>query len=527
MTVGESIYAVYDANGNLITDPDHVIQPTDSIGFPGNYAGGWAVTGTEILDQAERIRASQDESARGWAGLDLQRYGIDINAGLENRRISEDQRQFNISQEQRAREFAETLAFQKASLAEQGRQFDAKLAADIKAAERRFEIDAAAIGEQAARRMMEERIANAQLQHQRNVLALQQAQQALDEQEREFQRANTVAGRKLDVLNLLAERSGPQDWVAYANLVRGLTAPSPRASQNIDVFSILKDLEARAGTGVPTAPATTPASAPAAAPASAPAAAPAPAPASVPASAPPAPSPLAPAPQPVASGGGTAGTASTTPAPTPAPVPAPTATPSTPPRPRQPFGALLGWQQLLSQFPRFAGGGAMAGAAMGIVGDSTDGRPNPEIVLNMNPHPDDVLAVIPIRDVAKAARKAPKRASGGYLTGEDLAKGRITVNQYSPAQMGTLPFWQRLTAGTGTTPAWSGFGAPVGNRFFGVENAPTTFNVRDLANLLPSEQAMARSMVEQGLALDWNDVLARSQRAAPFGQSLPVSIYGR
>ena len=42
---------------------------------------------------------------------------------------------------------------------------------------------------------------------------------------------------KMQALQMLADRKGPQDWVAYNRLVNGLSAPTPEASQKIDVFA--------------------------------------------------------------------------------------------------------------------------------------------------------------------------------------------------------------------------------------------------------------------------------------------------
>lgn len=44
---------------------------------------------------------------------------------------------------------------------------------------------------------------------------------------------------KMQALAMLADRKGPQDWIAYNHLVNGLAAPTPEASQQINVFDTI------------------------------------------------------------------------------------------------------------------------------------------------------------------------------------------------------------------------------------------------------------------------------------------------
>lgn len=48
------------------------------------------------------------------------------------------------------------------------------------------------------------------------------------------------------------------------------------------------------------------------------------------------------------------------------------------------------------QVSRFAGGGVMVGGGMAVTGDSHTGRPNEEMVINLNPDPRDRIAVVPM-----------------------------------------------------------------------------------------------------------------------------------
>ncbi len=77
-------------------------------------------------------------------------------------------------------------------------------------------------------------------------------------------------------------------------------------------------------------------------------------------------------------------------------------------------------QATVPQISKFATGGVMVGR-MGIAGDSHTGRPNEEMVVNLNPDPNDQVAIVPMRDVrqmgmhqalAKAMGRGPVPVGG-------------------------------------------------------------------------------------------------------------------
>ncbi|MGE3705130.1 MAG: hypothetical protein AB7I13_07640 [Vicinamibacterales bacterium] len=215
--VGDYQWAVYDQSGRLLTDPNMVLPPGArvSFGYPASQpsqTGGEAVTGSQILLDAETIRASQDAS--------------------------------RLAQEQ--------LNLQRDQLAQQAAQFDRQFAASQADAQRRYELDKAMLGEQTAARLFNERMAEARQRLDEQRFALEQKRAELEQKAFEasrtdarFARQQAIAGQKMDILNMLAERSGPQDWVAYNNLLNGLSGPEAQASQTIDVFDILRDLQAQ------------------------------------------------------------------------------------------------------------------------------------------------------------------------------------------------------------------------------------------------------------------------------------------
>lgn len=56
-------------------------------------------------------------------------------------------------------------------------------------------------------------------------------------------------------------------------------------------------------------------------------------------------------------------------------------------------------QATVPQVSRFARGGVMVGGGMAVTGDSHNGKPNEEMVINLNPDPRDRIAVVPLNRV--------------------------------------------------------------------------------------------------------------------------------
>lgn len=109
-------------------------------------------------------------------------------------------------------------------------------------------------------------IAQAQLQMQAQQIATDRAaidaQYLIDREQIGLQAADfnwrsrmDVLNAKMNVLEMLAARSGPGDWVAYNYLLNGLSPPTPESSQSIDVFSLIPE----ATTYTPSLPAQAPA----------------------------------------------------------------------------------------------------------------------------------------------------------------------------------------------------------------------------------------------------------------------------
>ena len=100
-----------------------------------------------------------------------------------------------------------------------------------------------------------------------------------------------------------------------------------------------------------------------------------------------------------------------------------------------------------------------------------------------------------------------------------------TYTQYTPEQLGNQPFIQKLR---GERPAeqFGGFGASLSNPSLGIDNMPSSINLQTYMSLLPSERDQTSSLYQQGLGVDFRDLLEQSRRASPFGVSFGAARYG-
>jgi hypothetical protein len=127
----------------------------------------------------------------------------------------------------------------------------------------------------------------------------------------------------------------------------------------------------------------------------------------------------------------------------------------------------------------------------------------------------------------------PRAATGGTFApgiaadnsyGGAATAPTITYSSYTPEQMGKMPFIQKLR-GTTNTPQFAGFGAPLSNAQFGIENMPSLIDMQAYRDLYPTEKDMAQSLYQQGLSTDFRDILERSRRATPYGTSYGATAY--
>lgn len=418
-------------------------------------------------------------------------------------------------------------------------------------ADRQYQTDVARLGIEQADLMYRQRLSQAQLALQKATYGLDRAGMQLSQNQFNASQRQTKAKMETDILQMLVDRTGPQDWVAYNRLVNGLNAPNPQSSTTIDPFARLKDLYVESNIAFPDAPdlAFEPVAAPQASQA-------------------PAPLPGWPA----ASGGG--------------PAPAlPQAAPSAPPATMdltndQQGGDLAGshigvpldkvnkgWNYLTTGaggdfsvndldpsvkifnadrtpfagstvkastpywFNRAARGGDLADVPL-VVGDNEAGTNKPskrmtgheEMVINLNPEPDDLMMVVPHRQTKAMLGKQPvRRAAGGGTYGSGLNDNTVTINSYGADVIGNLPIVKKAKGAKGRE--FGGFGATLSNPKLGLYDMPNQISYQTLRDLLPSETDMLSDLYGRGLTYDPRDLFESARRAAPFGRSNGPAFY--
>jgi len=96
--------------------------------------------------------------------------------------------------------------------------------------------------------------------------------------------------------------------------------------------------------------------------------------------------------------------------------------------------------------------------------------------------------------------------------------------QYSPEVLAAQPWIQSLFGKA--APEFQGFGATLSNPALGLNNVPSTFSLQNYLALNPSERDMVQSLYQQGLAVDFRDILEKARRATPTGGSYGNTFYG-
>lgn len=169
---------------------------------------------------------------------------------------------------------------------------------------------------------------------------------------------------------------------------------------------------------------------------------------------------------------------------------------------------------------RLGMGGSVKGGnvAMALTGDGTGKKPNKdsEIAVASVEKGKPRLDVLNPKQTKKAMKKVkPKRmATGGTLY---PSGSTVNVNQYSPETLGSQPFIQKLR---GKMPAnqFQALGGQLSNPEIGVENMPWAINLKTFNALNPTEQQASAELYETGLGVNFNDLYEQARRAAPFGR---------
>jgi hypothetical protein len=71
------------------------------------------------------------------------------------------------------------------------------------------------------------------------------------------------------------------------------------------------------------------------------------------------------------------------------------------------------------------------------------------------------------------------------------------------------------------------FGATLANPRLGVAGVPTNINLQGLAQMDSSQQQAAAALYNQGLGVDFNDILGRAQKSALATKAATAKRYGR
>lgn len=542
---GQPIYSA--TTGAQLTNPAYIIPAGAqiSIGAPP-VGGGNVVTGTGITDQG-----IQKEGVEGTLANNAQ-------ANANTLAIAQAQIQAQAQAQAQALAVAQAQLQQQAQVAnQQFAEAQANYALQAAQAQQQYQLDAANFGLSKAQDLYQQRVGQAQLVLQRSQAELANANFSLQQNQFNAQQAQAKESARENILNMLNSRTGPQDYVAYNNLLNGLNAPNPDKSTTVDPFAGLDALYQPSNITPPAVPEIGNVSDEGAINAIQ-----MPGQVNIPAF-----------PSNPATGGAsinyTPGAAPTINAPTITGTPAavgtnpsgpygnPTATNPPQPSGQVPYGSLASYisapgstgtmsdgtaytnantgpvntpKPYQYNIGGLADGGDASQPPMAIVGEGHGQHPsnNAEIAMALV----DRLTGRPVLHVMNAEQARPiidqqsiPRAASGGTYGTALNNQTVTTNLYSPGELGSLPFYQKLTGQSPNRP-YGGFGATVSNPAQGIYNAPTAINMQNYNQLLPSEQSMFTSLYGQGLSLNPDDILAMARNAAPTTKQATANVYG-
>lgn len=175
------------------------------------------VTGSGIIDQG-----------LGWfdAYGDFlnTRYGIDVGA---------DTSRYAADASAGASRYAADKSYQAAML---------QYSANMQQIRNQYDIDLKNYGLNTAQLNFQQRAQAAQIDLARKGFGLDVANSQLGVDQFNYAQRAGVTDRKMAIMDMLARRTGPQNWVAYSALLNQLSPPDPTGSATIDPFQMLEGL---------------------------------------------------------------------------------------------------------------------------------------------------------------------------------------------------------------------------------------------------------------------------------------------
>ncbi len=110
----------------------------------------------------------------------------------------------------------------------------------------------------------------------------------------------------------------------------------------------------------------------------------------------------------------------------------------------------------------------------------------------------------------------PRMSTGGTASTTGDVTDKLYYRTYDPKTLGDQPFIKKLRGESDSVP-WKAFAGSLDNPALGIDDMPSLINMQTFRDLYPSERDQSRSLYEQGLYVDWRDIMERSQRAVPGG----------
>lgn len=197
---------------------------------------GSVVTGSGIIDQAETNRHNVATETTAAANAAAQATANQNTATYQQGSLAIQGQQAQNQAAAQANQHAEAMA----QYALQGAQAQAQYALDF-----------AKYGETVAQNNFNQKVAVAQQQLQEAQYKISSANFGLSQNQFNASQRQAQEAAREHITEMLASRKGPQDYVAYNNLLNGLSAPTPTSTTTSDPYAGLADLYKESNIAMP------------------------------------------------------------------------------------------------------------------------------------------------------------------------------------------------------------------------------------------------------------------------------------